>query len=121
MSDWTLRLRQFGEQRKNSSAQLLPLPRETRYKLSRQCHLHLEALLAGKGSLLSLQLLMRAALATALLEQLGYGRVEGLTAEELEAAAQKSLDSGDGGEYGLDVASFRKFAQLLTCHDGQLE
>ena len=121
MNNWTLRLRQSQWQRQTNNKELLPLPKEVRDGFSLQYHLHLESLLAGSGSLFSLQLLMRVALGAAVLQQLGYGKGAGAPIEELEHAAKGALDSGAVGGFRFDAQTYRQFAQLLTQHYTQLE
>lgn len=121
MNNWTLRLHQSQRQRQTNSKELLPLPRDIRDGLSLQYHLHLEILRAGRGTLFSLQLLMRVALGAAMLQQLGYGKSMDSTIEALEDAAKRALDSWGEGEYRFDAETYRHFARLVTHHDGQLE
>ncbi|CAN7658183.1 Fis family transcriptional regulator [Massilia sp. LjRoot122] len=120
MNNWTLRLRQSHIQRKADRVELLPLPKPVRDGFSLQCHLQLEALRTGNGSLMSLQLLMRVALATAVLQQLGYGNSPNQPIEEYEAAAAAALGTGSDGSFQFDQAAFQLFARLLTNHDQQL-
>lgn len=99
---------------------MLPLPGEILDGFSLQYHLHLEAMRAGCGSLMSLQLLMRVALAAEFLQQLGYGKGPELHIEALEQAAASALGAGTDGHYRFDTETVHRFARLLTHHDGQL-
>lgn len=101
--------------------EMLPLPEESRKRLSLEHHLQLEVLRAGAGSLMSLKLLMRVALTSFILEQLGYGDVLPGTLEDYEATAKQALDTGAEGRYRFDDTAFRLFAGLVNHHDAQLE
>jgi len=101
--------------------ELLPMTREARDRLSLEHHLQLEALRAGVGSLMALQLLMRVALAGSMLHQLGYGDALLRPVEEYEALAADAMHEGSGGLFAFDEETFRVFAQLVSCHDRQLE
>lgn len=99
----------------------LPLPEESRNRLSLEYHLQLEVVRAGAGTLMSLKLLMRVALASLLLQQLGYGQPLPWCVEDYETAARGALDSGSEGCYRFDEATFYLFAGLVNYHDAQLE
>lgn len=72
----------------------LPLPEEKRNRLSLEHHLQLEVVRAGAGTLMSLKLLMRVALASLLLQQLGYAKPLPRSVEDYETAARKILHGG---------------------------
>ena len=97
-----------------------PLPQAACSKLSLQNHAQLACLHVGAGSLLSLQLLMRAALASAILQELGYGDALPRDIEEYEALATQALHSGSEGCYRLSGEAYAAFAGLLMYHDRQL-
>lgn len=101
--------------------EMLPLPQESRDRLSLEHHLQLEVLRAGAGSLMSLKLLMRVALASVILQQLGYGRPLPRAVEDYEATARHALDTGAEGRYRFNDAAFVLFAGLVNYHDAQLE
>lgn len=117
----TLRLHALSSGSRAGWEALLPMPREARDRLSLEHYLQLEALRAGVGSLMALQLMMRAALAATMLHQLGYGDAPLRPVEEYEALADEAMHEGSGGLYAFGEESFRVFAQLLGCHDRQLE
>jgi hypothetical protein len=98
-----------------------PFPKAIRDGLSLQHHLHLAALRAGAGSLLSLQLMMRVALTSAILNELGYGQPLSMAADAYEYLAAAALNAGSEGRYMLDAPAFAAFAHLLIYHDRQLE
>ncbi|WP_230953315.1 Fis family transcriptional regulator [Burkholderia stagnalis] len=97
-----------------------PLPQHVRDVLSLDYHLQLEALKAGVGSMMSLQILTRVALAAGMLRSLGYGASELRTYREYEAAAWDALVAGRDGEIRFDDHAYRLFAGLVTLHDDQL-
>lgn len=97
-----------------------PLPQATCSRLSLQNHAQLACLYVGAGSLLSLQLLMRVALASAILQELGYGHALPCDIEEYEALATQALHSGSEGCYRLSGEAYAAFAGLLLYHDRQL-
>lgn len=101
--------------------EMLPLPQESRDQLSLEHHLQLEALRAGAGTLMSLKLLMRVALASLLLQQLGYGEPLPRSVEDYETTARHALDTGADGVYRFDAAAFAVFARLVNYHDAQLD
>jgi len=76
---------------------------------------------AGAGSLMALQTLMRVAMATTMLGELGYGNAPGQKVADYEDAASDAFAAGHEGSYAFDMATVQKFAALLTEHDGQLE
>ncbi|WP_141213223.1 Fis family transcriptional regulator [Janthinobacterium sp. PC23-8] len=97
-----------------------PLPQATCSRLSLQHHAQLASLYVGAGSLLSLQLIMRVALASAILQELGYGHALPREIEEYEALATQALQSGSEGCYRLSGEAYAAFAGLLIYHDRQL-
>jgi len=97
-----------------------PLPQAASSQLSLQHHVQLAALYLGVGSLLSLQSIMRVALASAILQELGYGHPLPRDIEEYETLATQALHSGSEGRYRLSGDAYRAFAGLLIYHDQQL-
>ncbi|MDR6379064.1 hypothetical protein J2776_005786 [Paraburkholderia caledonica] len=100
---------------------MLPLPKPIRDALSLEYHLQLEALHAGVGSLMALQIVMRAVIATGILCELGYGDIQNASYKDLEKIANNSFSSGAQGRFYFDGDAFRLFAKVLTTHDSQLE
>lgn len=121
MRGWAQRLDQSRVRSRAGRTELLPLPKAIRDALSLEYHLQLEALRAGTGSLTALRILLRVAMAAAMLRELGYGGHHLHTADEYERIAGNAYESGEEGSYGFDPAAFRTFAALLTDHDSQLE
>ncbi|AJX00032.1 hypothetical protein BM43_5 [Burkholderia gladioli] len=100
--------------------ELLPLPEPIRNVLSLEYHLQLEALRAGVGALMALQIVLRAAMAAAMLREMGYGGSTLRPLAEYEELASHALASGIEGRYGLNESGMRVYAALLTEHDAQL-
>jgi hypothetical protein len=98
-----------------------PLSALDQTRLSLEYHLQLEVMRAGAGSLTTLVRLMHVALASAVLQQLGYGSILPHQIEDYEAAAAKALHAGTDGAYRFGVEEYKMFAALLTCHDRQLQ
>lgn len=121
MKNWPGRIRQSNSSQRRNKTELLPLPKSVRDVLSLQYHLQLEALRAGVGSLVALQTLVRVAMATKMLIELGYGeRYERPTENYLDVATD-AFDAGSEGHYALGGDAIKLFASLLTAHDAQLE
>jgi hypothetical protein len=120
MQSWNLRLKQAHQARRVARTELLPLPIRVRDALSLEYHLQLEALRAGEGSLMALQLLMRVVLASAMLDDMGYGNTDMKPIEIYETAANTAFASGEDGRFSFDDRTYRMFAYLLTSHDLQL-
>lgn len=97
-----------------------PLPQATFSRISLQHHAQLACLYVGAGSLLSLQLIMRVALASAILRELGYGHALPREIEEYEALATQAMHGGSEGSYRLSGEAYAAFAGLLIYHDRQL-
>ncbi len=121
MRNWSSRLRQASVAHRATKTELLPLPQRIRDALSLEYHLQLEAMRAGAGSLMALQTLMRVAMATSMLVELGYGTDSGRTVAHYESDAADAFAIGHEGSYAFSAESVRKFAALLTVHDAQLE
>ncbi|MEB2605502.1 Fis family transcriptional regulator [Burkholderia cenocepacia] len=121
MRGWTQRLDQSRVRSRADKTELLPLPKAIRDVLSLEYHLQLEALRAGAGSLTALRILLRVAMAAAMLREFGYGGQRLHAADEYERIAGDAYESGVEGRYGFDPAAFRLFAALVTDHDSQLE
>ncbi len=121
MRNWSGRLRQASVTQRATRTELLPLPQRIRDVLSLEYHLQLEAMRAGAGSLMALQTLMRVAMATTMLVELGYGNGAGRTVADYESDASDAFAVGHEGSYAFSVATVQKFAALLTEHDAQLE
>ncbi|MBN3748965.1 Fis family transcriptional regulator [Burkholderia sp. Se-20373] len=120
MRDFHSRARQSSLRKRARKIDCMPLPRHVRDSLALEYHLQLEALKAGVGTLTSLQLLTRVALAAEMLRSLGYGAAETRGFHEYEAAAWNALQAGRDGEIQFDEDSYRLFAELVTSHDDQL-
>nr|WP_257757432.1 Fis family transcriptional regulator [Burkholderia glumae] len=97
------------------------MPRPIRDALSLEYHLQLEALHAGVGSLVALQILMRVVIATGILCEFGYGDIEDASYKDLEAIANQAFSSGDPGRFHFNHDAVRLFSKVLTTHDLQLE
>ncbi|WMY12679.1 Fis family transcriptional regulator [Paraburkholderia phenoliruptrix] len=121
VNKWAHRLSQSNRRLREAKTELLPLPRPIRDALSLEYHLQLEALHAGVGSLIALQVLMRTVIATGILCEFGYGDVEGASYKDLEKIANHAFSSGRQGHFYFDGDAFRLFAKVLTTHDLQLE
>ncbi|WP_206952484.1 Fis family transcriptional regulator [Trinickia acidisoli] len=121
MKNWTYRLSQSNREQRAIKTELLPLPKPIRDVLSLEYHLQLEALRAGAGSLMALQILMRVAMAAGMLSELGYGKPGLDSLDDYEHVANEAFFAGQDGRFGLDNKAFRLFAGLLTNHDAQLE
>ncbi|MFM0527171.1 hypothetical protein PQR11_19550 [Paraburkholderia strydomiana] len=76
MNKWAYRLSQSSRKQREAKTELLPLLKPIRDALSLEYHLQLEALHAGVGSLMALQVVMRAVIATGILCELGYGDIQ---------------------------------------------
>lgn len=63
---------------------------------------------------------MRVALASAILQELGYGHTMPRAIEEYEALATQALHNGSEGCYRLSGEAYVAFAGLLIYHDRQL-
>ncbi|WP_338084078.1 Fis family transcriptional regulator [Burkholderia glumae] len=118
---WAYRLHQSSRRRREAKTELLPLPRPIRDALSLEYHLQLEALHAGVGSLVALQILMRVVIATGILCEFGYGDIEDASYKDLEAIANQAFSSGDPGRFHFNHDAVRLFSKVLTTHDLQLE
>ncbi|MFM0469487.1 Fis family transcriptional regulator [Paraburkholderia strydomiana] len=121
MNKWAYRLSQSSRKQREAKTELLPLPKTIRDALSLEYHLQLEALHAGVGSLMALQVVMRAVIATGILCELGYGDIQNASYKDLEKIANNSFSSGAQGRFYFDGDAFRLFAKVLTTHDSQLE
>ncbi|WP_241510306.1 Fis family transcriptional regulator [Burkholderia seminalis] len=121
MNKWAHRLSQSSRTQREAKTELLPLPRPIRDALSLEYHLQLEALHAGVGSLVALQVLMRTVIATGILCEYGYGDVEDASYKDLEKIANHAFSSGCQGHFHFDGDAFHLFARVLTTHDLQLE
>lgn len=121
MRGWAQRLDQSRVRSRADKTELQPLPKAIRDALSLEYHLQLEALRAGAGSLTALRILLRVAMAAAMLRELGYGGRRLHTADEYERIAGNAYESGEVGRYGFDPAAFLTFSALVTDHDLQLE
>jgi hypothetical protein len=121
VNTWSRRLVQSSRRQREAKTELLPLPRPIRDALSLEYHLQLEALHAGVGSLIALQVLMRTVIATGILCEFGYGDVEGASYKDLEKIANQAFASGRPGHFRFDGDACRLFAKVLTTHDLQLE
>lgn len=121
MRAWAQRLDQSRVRSRAGKTELLPLPKPIRDALSLEYHLQLEALRAGAGSLTALRVLLRVAMAAAMLRERGYGREQADAIAEYERVANHAYAAGDEGRYGFDPPAFRLFAALVTHHDAQLE
>ncbi|WP_255218932.1 Fis family transcriptional regulator [Paraburkholderia kururiensis] len=97
------------------------MPKRIRDALSLEYHLQLEAMRAGVGSLMAIQILMRVAMATKMLGELGYGKSADRTVADYEGPATDAFTAGCEGRYAFDAATVQIFASLLTEHDAQLE
>ncbi|AJK48604.1 Fis family transcriptional regulator [Burkholderia plantarii] len=120
-NQWAYRLHQSSYRQREAKTELLPLPRPIRDALSLEYHLQLEALHAGVGSLVALQILMRVVIATGILCEFGYGDVEGASYKDLEAIANQAFSSGIQGHFHFNHDAVRLFSKVLTTHDLQLE
>lgn len=121
VNKWAHRLSQSSRTQREAKTELLPLPRPIRDALSLEYHLQLEALHAGVGSLVALQVLMRTVIATGILCEYGYGDVEDASYKDLEKIANHAFSSGCQGHFHFDGDAFHLFARVLTTHDLQLE
>ncbi|MBJ9660525.1 Fis family transcriptional regulator [Burkholderia gladioli] len=121
VNKWARRLSQSSRSQREAKTELLPLPRPIRDALSLEYHLQLEALHAGVGSLIALQVLMRTVIATGILCEFGYGDIEDASYKDLEKIANHAFSSGRQGHFHFDGDAFRLFAKVLTTHDSQLE
>lgn len=121
MKNWTHRLSQSNKTLRASRTELLPLPKAIRDVLALEYHLQLEALRAGVGSLMALQIMMRVAMAATMLGELGYGKPDISSFGDYEEVSKDTLSSGRDGWFAFDNKAFRLFAVLLTNHDAQLE
>lgn len=120
MQNWTTRLRQSQTRQRANKTELLPLPASIRDRLSLDHHIQLEVLRAGRGTLYSLQLLMRVALAAAVLQRLGYGPGSLRSVEDYEIAATDAMTCDTDGPFRFGDDAYQLFAALLTDHDAQL-
>ena len=98
-----------------------PLPQHVRDALSLDYHLQLEALRAGVGTLFSLNILTRVAIAAGMLKSMGYGAPELETYSEYESTAWGAFTAAREGEIKFDDCAYQLFACLVTVHDSQLE
>jgi len=121
VNKWAHRLSQSSRKQREAKTELLPLPKPIRDALSLEYHLQLEALHAGVGSLMALQVVMRAVIATGILCEFGYGDIQNASYKDLEKIANNSFSSGAQGRFYFDGDAFRLFAKVLTTHDSQLE
>ncbi|MGF6573689.1 hypothetical protein ABH945_005810 [Paraburkholderia sp. GAS333] len=120
MKTWTHRLDQSSRISRTRRAELLPLPEAIRDVLSLEYHLQLEALRAGAGALMALQVILRVALAASMLRDLGYGGASLRPYAEYEERAAEALAGGIGDRYCLNDRGVHMYAALLTEHDAQL-
>ncbi|KER69987.1 Fis family transcriptional regulator [Burkholderia cepacia] len=121
MKGWARRLNQSRARSRAGKTELLPLPKPIRDALSLEYHLQLEALRVGVGSLTALHILLRVAMATAMLRERGYGSEHTHEFDEYKRIASDAYTLGHDGSYVFDVPAFRAFAALVTHHDAQLE
>ncbi|WDD92106.1 Fis family transcriptional regulator [Burkholderia sp. FERM BP-3421] len=121
MKNWPTRLRKASANQTAMKTELLPLPQPIQDVLSLEYHLHLEALRAGTGSLMALQALMRVAVASRMLEELGYGNSVVRPVDDYENTARDALSAGTEGRYGFNALAVKEFAALVTEHDAQLQ
>jgi hypothetical protein len=121
VKNWAHRINQSNQRQRAAKTELLPLPKVVRDALSLEYHLHLEALRVGVGSIMALQMLMRVAMATNILSDLGYGDRGGRAFEDYLEAANRTLSLGNEGSFRFDCNAYRIFASLLCHHDDQLE
>lgn len=121
MKGWSQRPDPSRARSRAGKTEQLPLPRPIRDALSLEYHLQLEALRVGAGSLTALRMLLRVAMATAMLRERGYGREHAHAFDEYERIASDAYALGHEGSYVFDVPAFRAFAALVTHHDAQLE
>jgi hypothetical protein len=121
MKQWAARLSQSRAVSIAGKTELLPLPRPIRDAISLEYHLQLEALRAGAGTLTGLRILMRVAMAAAILYERGYGGEPVYPFDEYERIANNAYAVGQEGRYLFDLLAFRTFAALVTDHDTQLK
>ncbi|MDR0241391.1 MAG: Fis family transcriptional regulator [Burkholderia sp.] len=121
MKNWSGRLRQASANQRAAKTELLPLPQPIRDVLSLEYHLQLEALRAGAGSLMALQTLVRVAMASRMLGELGYGKNADLPTDDYEKTASEAFSVGTEGSYTFNGDAVQKFAVLLTEHDTQMK
>ena len=115
-----LRQSQLGSHRRKTD--LLPLPQPITDVLSLEYHLMLEMLRVGAGTLHSIKVLMRIAVAAELLAKDGYGKMSAEQFAGLYEAASQTLDKENVGRVcAFDHQTFDLFASLVTMHDIQLQ
>lgn len=120
MKNWSSHRRQASANQRAAKTELLPLPQPIRDALSLEYHLQLEALRARAGSLTALQTLMRVAIASSMLGELGYGGISVSAVDDYESAAIEAFSAGTEGTYAFTGDTVQTFAALLTEHDEQL-
>lgn len=101
---------------------LLPLPRATADALALQVHLALDALRRGKGTICDAQTLTQIMILASFLVDAGYGTLAPDSLRRADALIAGCFERGRAtGEWTLDMAGFRSFAEIVTIYDRQLQ